>query len=255
MIRGYLYKTAQSVGMLSKQYFMRRYYVLNKKTKVLTIHDKPDAQSSRFEGKPNHTIDLSATLNKVDTNLITFLRPDFMKYFRDSVKDLVLPKDNPLPFALYIKDQVAILWAATDTDYDLWVEAFQAIQMLPVSAPTPSVHSTWKNHFVHDLLRCLSDTSNGKGQVARPRVHSVDARKAPIKPAKKVVSYQSSTMVIIGSKIDGQLMKTAQRLSFTIAGRQKEYFYLRHYSLDTTSKIMYIHRVGKDKPDLTVNLF
>ena len=103
---------------------MRRYYVLNKKTKVLTIHDKPDVKSSRYEGKPNHTIDLSATLNKVDTNLITFLRPDFMKYFRDKVKDLVLPKDNPLPFALYIKDQVAILWAATDADYDLWVEAF-----------------------------------------------------------------------------------------------------------------------------------
>ena len=64
---------------MQKQLFIRRYYVLNKKTKVLTIHDKPG--TSKLEGKPNHTLDLGLTLNKVDTNLNTFLRPDYMKHF------------------------------------------------------------------------------------------------------------------------------------------------------------------------------
>ena len=47
-----------------------------------------------------------------------------MKSFKEDVKNLELPKDNPLPFAIFLKDQVAILWAATDADYDLWTEAF-----------------------------------------------------------------------------------------------------------------------------------
>ena len=58
------------------------------------------------------------------TGLNTFLKPDFMKSFKEDVKNLELPKDNPLPFAIFLKDQVAILWAATDADYDLWTEAF-----------------------------------------------------------------------------------------------------------------------------------
>ena len=60
---------------------------------------------------------------KVHTGLNTFLKPDYLKHFSD-VKSLELPKDNPLPFALYVKNQVALLWAATDIDYDLWTEAF-----------------------------------------------------------------------------------------------------------------------------------
>lgn len=56
------------------------------------------------------------------TGLSTFLKPDYTKHFKDDVRDLELPKDNPLPFALFLKNQqVALLWAATDADYDLWV--------------------------------------------------------------------------------------------------------------------------------------
>ena len=66
-------------------------------TKVLTIHTKPD-------GKAQHTLNLSDSLMKVHTGLNTFLKPDYMRHFRDNVKSLELPKDNPLPFALYVKD-------------------------------------------------------------------------------------------------------------------------------------------------------
>ena len=71
---------------------------------------------------------------KVHTGLNTFLKPDYMKNFTDDVKKLELPKDNPLPFAIYVKNQVAILWASTDTDYDLWTEAFKAIQSMPIES-------------------------------------------------------------------------------------------------------------------------
>ena len=86
----------------------------------MTIHERPD-------GKAQHTLKLADSLMKVHTGLNTFLKPDYMKNFRDDVKNLELPKDNPLPFAIFVKNQVAILWAATDLDYDLWTEAFQAI--------------------------------------------------------------------------------------------------------------------------------
>ena len=59
----------------------------------------------------------------------------------------------------------------------------------------------------------------------------------------------------MGNKIEGQVMKTAQKLGLSIKGRQKEHFYLRHYCLDLTSKTLYIFRVGKSDPDLTLNLF
>lgn len=36
---------------------------------------------------------------------------------------LELPKDNPLPFALFIDTGIMILWASTDTDYDIWTDA------------------------------------------------------------------------------------------------------------------------------------
>ena len=49
-------------------------------------------------------------------------------------------------------------------------------------------------------------------------------------------------------------MKTAQKLAMSVRGRQKDYFYLRHYCLDKSNKTLYIFRVGKSEPDLTVNL-
>ena len=60
VIKGYMYKTAQSVGFFQLgDYFIRRYYVLNKLTKVLTIYEKPG-------GKAQHTLDLSTSLAKVN---------------------------------------------------------------------------------------------------------------------------------------------------------------------------------------------
>ena len=60
----------------------------------------------------------------------------------------------------------------------------------------------------------------------------------------------------MSNKIEGQIMKTAQKLSTAVfKGKQKDHFYLRHYCLDLTSKTLYIFRVGKSEPDLTVNLF
>ena len=49
-------------------------------------------------------------------------------------------------------------------------------------------------------------------------------------------------------------MKTAQKLSMTLLGRQTEYFFLRHYELNLVTKTLSVGRVGKTKVDLTVNL-
>ena len=86
----------------------------------MTIHEQ---QGTRAQ----HTLQLDRMLFKTETGLHTFLKPGYERHFKDSVKDLELPKDNPLPFALYIKGQVALLWAATDKDYDIWTKAFMEI--------------------------------------------------------------------------------------------------------------------------------
>lgn len=52
----------------------------------------------------------------------------------------------------------------------------------------------------------------------------------------------------------GLLMKTAQKLSMTLTGRQAEYFFKRHYTLNLATKTLQIKRLGKDKVDLTVQL-
>ena len=82
------------------------------------MFEKPD-------GKAKHSIQLNENLLKVDTSLKTFLTPDFIKHFRDDVKLLELPKDNPLPFVLFIDREIMILWAATDSDYDIWTSQIQ----------------------------------------------------------------------------------------------------------------------------------
>ena len=102
---------------MQSHFFLRRYYVLNKHTGILTVHDKQG-------GKTDHSIGMRDCLMMVDTNLNTFLKPDFQAHFKENVTKLQLPKDNPLPFALFINKQMAILWAATDADYDLWTTAF-----------------------------------------------------------------------------------------------------------------------------------
>ena len=54
----------------------------------------------------------------------------------------------------------------------------------------------------------------------------------------------------MGNKIEGQIHKTAQKLKPIMT----DYFFPRHYCLDQTTKTLSIFRVGKNKPDLTVNL-
>lgn len=51
------------------------------------------------------------------------------------------------------------------------------------------------------------------------------------------------------SRIEGHCKKTAQKLNF-----KSTQFYLRNYVIDRKTKIMYIFRLGKQKPDLKVNL-
>jgi len=69
---------------MSSEHFLRRYYVLNKKSKLLTVHDRPN-------GKAQHSFKLDECLIKVDTNLNSFLKPDYAKHFIDKAKDLQLP--------------------------------------------------------------------------------------------------------------------------------------------------------------------
>ena len=75
------------------------------------------------------------------------------------------------------------------------------------------------------------------------------------KPAQNVVNYQSKTLIVMANKIEGKVFKTAQKLGFSIKGRQKDFFYPRHYCLDLTSKTLRIFREGKDEPDLSLNLY
>lgn len=61
-------------------------------------------------------------------------------------------------------------------------------------------------------------------------------------------------MVIQENSVEGKLMKTSQRLSSTVfKGVSTEYFLLRRYKLDLTTKTMYIMRLGKSKPDVSMS--
>ena len=42
MVKGFMCKTAQSIGMLTRNKFMKRYYQLNKLTKLLTVYESSD---------------------------------------------------------------------------------------------------------------------------------------------------------------------------------------------------------------------
>ena len=61
-------------------------------------------------------------------------------------------------------------------------------------------------------------------------------------------------MVITESAVEGKLMKTSQRLSTNVfKGVSTEYFLLRRYKLDLVTKTMYIMRLGKSKPDVSMS--
>ena len=50
---------------------------------------------------------------------------------------------------------MAILWAATDTDYDLWTTAFQKCQSMEIDSEPPTVQQVRNNRFVTSLLSAL----------------------------------------------------------------------------------------------------
>ena len=112
-------------------------------------------------------------------------------------------------------------------------------------AATPEVKITRKNSFVACLYSALT-TKEGR----KPRVLSGDVRRINTmkESSKKVVSYYSKTLVVSNTKIEGLAMKTAQKLCY-----KNQIFYLRNYVLDLTTLRMYIFKIGKEKPDLTVN--
>lgn len=135
---------------MQSHFFLRRYYEIHKDTGTLVVKDKPD-------GKVDHSDKLTEKLLKVDTDLNTFLKPDYAQHFKDNVKKLQLPKDNPLPFALYMNKKLHILWAATDADYDLWTENLINYQKLPQESPVPSIDQNRSNRFVTSMLAALKN--------------------------------------------------------------------------------------------------
>ena len=64
--------------------------------KTLTIYDQ-------CNGKKKEMIELDSELLKVETGLSQSLPLNFRSHFREDVKNLKLPKDNPLPFVLYFR--------------------------------------------------------------------------------------------------------------------------------------------------------
>lgn len=70
-VKGYLYKTAQSLGLMGSKYFIRRYYILDKKTKILTIHENSQM-------KADHNLMLEKVLFKTETRIRKYLKPDYI---------------------------------------------------------------------------------------------------------------------------------------------------------------------------------
>ena len=134
---------------------------------MLHVREKPD-------GKDKHTFHLETRLLKVDTQLRPFLTSDYAKHFPKDLakKDFTLPKDNPLPFALFIDSGIMILWAATDIDYDIWTNALTDCQILDVGTEPPKVELGRKSRFVTSLYAGLTNKT-----AIKPRVHSVDTRR------------------------------------------------------------------------------
>ena len=83
----------------------------------------------------------------------------------------------------------------------------------------------------------------------------MDIRPVEHNDRTQVKRYESETLVVVDQKVKGTLMKTAQKLSFTLRGRQTTYFFSRYYMLDLSTGQLQIKRSAVGKPDTTVELF
>ena len=66
-VRGYLVKTVQNKGMLKKNKFLTRYYVLNAQASTLYIADDPaDTSGMTIEFRTNRLVHVETNLRKDD---------------------------------------------------------------------------------------------------------------------------------------------------------------------------------------------
>ena len=91
---GWLVKTAQTTGMLTRNKFMKRFYQLDLENHVLSVYEVADVKN---ECKLKQTIDLAGRITKVDDTLQKTLRPGYEKELKEKVE---FDRIYNYPFAL-----------------------------------------------------------------------------------------------------------------------------------------------------------
>jgi hypothetical protein len=117
IIEGWLYKTAQALGIFKQKVFHKRYYRLNLMTEDLKIFDKPD-------GTLKHEIDLSGNVIMIDIKL-NF--KNISKKSKQLGTVVALPFLFNYPIAIFTKTEVMILWCRNNQEQATWSQGFEQL--------------------------------------------------------------------------------------------------------------------------------
>ena len=155
MIRGFMLKTAQSIGMMTRNKFMKRYYQLDKVTKVLSVYE-----TSENTCKLKQQYNLKLTQLFVDDELERKLKPG---YERELKQQIQLPDQYRIPFAVILDaSDVMLFWVQRQADLNEWTSAFKSImseqrqqQKKTSEQLLAQITKTSKNAFVLTLFKWL----------------------------------------------------------------------------------------------------
>ena len=135
--------------MLTKNKFMKRFYQLDMEKKKLYVYDVTK------ECKLKQVFDFSQTDVRVHSGLQRTLRSG---YSREIKEQILLDEIYDRPFAvIYSQRDMMLLWAATQSDFDIWTKAFQGLNpnFECKDEKDLDINKTSKNSFVTTLYKWL----------------------------------------------------------------------------------------------------
>ena len=112
-ICGWLRRTVQQVKLFQKSLFPLRFFVINKASKRMYVFDRPS-------GTLKQDLSLEGLRCAVQLDHSPNLQPDTAMQQAQFGVTHCLPQDFQEPFALFLKEQVMLLWAKDSKEQTIW---------------------------------------------------------------------------------------------------------------------------------------